>query len=203
MGRRVRAARWAAVVAVCALLLTACGSSDEPAADKPVEATSTPSASATSEAPSPTPEAQPKPTTKPLSRFEDEAPVKVARAWAAAYGTAVNEGDENFASLAAFTTPAGRDRMVGYGAEDAGLFYPGPMPFTPVGVRVDGATATVPMCMWLEGFAVERKSKQPPKPKLVDGVDMVLKKQGQWKVDAVIVAEDVDCSRVSVKGRGW
>jgi hypothetical protein len=77
------------------------------------------------------------------------------------------------------------------------------MPFTPIDVRVDGPTATVPMCMWLEGFALDRKSKQPTKPRLVDGVDMVLKQQGKWKVDAVIVSEGVDCNRVSVKGRGW
>jgi hypothetical protein len=203
MGRRAGAPRAAtALVAVCALL-TACGGSDEPAADQPVEATSTPSQSASSEAPSPTAEAEPKPTAKPLSRFEDEAPVKVARKWAAAFATAVNDRDRELRALAPLTTAEGQVRMVGYGAEDVGLFYPGPLPFTPVGVQVDGTAAQVPMCLWAEGFALDRKTDQPAKPRLVAGGALTMVKQGgAWKVDN-LVEDDVDCSRVNVKGRGW
>jgi hypothetical protein len=200
--RRRAGALCAAAAVVTSSLLAGCGGGDDKAADEPVEASSKPSSTATSEAPSPTPE--PKQTVKPLSRFEDEAPVKVARTWAAQYAQAVNDGDEQLRAIAPLTTAAGLDRMVGYGAEDAGLLYPGPMPFTPVGVKVNGATAEVPMCMWVEGFAVERKSKQPPKPRLVAGTNMHLKKDGgKWKIDAVYSEDSVDCSRVSVKGRGW
>ena len=204
MGRRAGALRPAtALLAVSALLLTACGGSDEPAADEPVKATSTPSPSASSEAPSATPEAEPTPTAKPLSRFEDEAPVKVARTWAAAFATAVNDRDRELRALAPLTTAEGHDRMVGYGAEDAGLFYPGPLPFTPVGVRVDGTAAQVPMCLWAEGFALDRKTKQPAKPRLIGQVALTMVKQGgAWKVDN-LVEDDVDCSRTNVKGRGW
>jgi hypothetical protein len=90
MGRRAYVARAAtALVASCGLL-AACGGSEERAADKPLQASSTPGPTASSEA-SPTPEAEPEPTVKPLSRFEDEAPVRAARAWAAAYGTAAHD----------------------------------------------------------------------------------------------------------------
>jgi hypothetical protein len=200
--RRRAGALGAATLVALSTVLAGCGGSDDDVADEPVEASSTPSATPTSEPPSPTPE--PQPTVKPLSRFEDEAPVKVARTWAAVYAKAVNDRDEQLRALAPLTTPEGLGRMVGYGAEDAGLLYPGPMPFTPVGVRVDGSAATVPMCMWVEGFALDRKSKQPAKAKLVEGVDMELRKQGKgWKVDAVVLADAVDCGRVNVKGRGW
>jgi hypothetical protein len=202
MGRRAYVARAAtALVASCGLL-AACGGSEQRAADKPLEASSTPGPTASSEA-SPTPEAEPEPTVKPLSRFEDEAPVKVARKWAAAFATAVNDRDRELRALAPLTTTEGLDRMVGYGAEDAGLFYPGPLPFTPAGVRVDGAAAQVPMCLWAEGFALDRTTKQPPKPRLVAGAALTMAKQGgTWKVDD-LVADDVDCSRINVKGRGW
>jgi hypothetical protein len=204
MGRRAGTGRAAtALVAACALL-AACGGSGEPAADKPVEASSTPSPSATSEEPSPTAEGEPEPTVKPLSRYEDEAPVKVARRWAEVYATAVNDGDRRLRAIAPYTTPEGQERMVGYGAEDAGLFYPGPLPFTPLDVKVNRSTGTVPMCMWLEGFALDRRTKQPPKPRLVSGANMQLQKQGgKWKIEAVFTAGDLDCSQVSVKGRGW
>ncbi len=203
MGRRVDVSRAAtALVAVCAVL-TACGGSVEPAADEPVKASSAQNPNASSAPGSPAPEAQPKLTAKPLSRFEDEVPVKVARRWAAAFATAVNDGDRELQALAPLTTAEGLDRMVGYGAEDAGLFYPGPLPFTPVDVRVDGTAAQVPMCLWAEGFALERKTKQPPKPRLVAGAALTMAKQGgSWKVDD-LVEDDVDCSRINVKGRGW
>jgi hypothetical protein len=202
MGRRAAARAATAIAATCALL-TACGGSDEPAADQPVEASSTPAPTESSEPASPTREAKPKPSAKPLSRFEEEAPVKAARAWAAAYGTAINDRDESFATLSAHTTAEGRQRMVGYGAEDAGLFYPGPLPFTPVGVRVDGTAAQVPLCLWAEGFALDRKTKQPANPRLVAGGALTMVKQGgRWKVDD-LVEDDVDCSRINVNGRGW
>jgi hypothetical protein len=203
MGRRVGAERSAALVAVVGLLLTACGGSDETAADRPVEASSTPSPSASSEAPTSTPEPEPERTAKPLSRFEDEPPVKVARKWAAAFATAVNDRDRGLGALAPLTTTEGLERMVGYGAEDAGLFYPGPLPFTPVGVQVDGTAAQVPMCLWAEGFALDRTTDQPAKPRLVAGGALTMVKQGgSWKVDD-LVEDNVDCSSINVKGRGW
>ena len=202
MERRAAARAATAIAAACALL-TAGGGSDEPAADQPVAASSTPTPTASSEPASPTPESKPKPAAKPLSRFEDEAPVKVARSWAAAFATSVNERDQELGALAPLTTAEGLDRMVGYGAEDAGLFYPGPLPFTPVGVRVDGTAAQVPLCLWAEGFALDRKTKQPAKPRQIGEVALTMVKQGgRWKVDD-LVADDVDCSRINVKGRGW
>jgi hypothetical protein len=204
MGRRAGAARAAtALVAACALL-TACGGSDEPAADRPVEASTTPSPTASSEEPSPTAETEPKPTVKPLSRFEDEAPVKVARKWARAYATAINDRDPRLRALAPLTTAEGLDRMIGYGAEDAGLFYPGPLPFTPVGVHVQGSAAEVPLCLWAEGFALDRKTKQPAQRRLIAEGKLTMRQAGGgWRVDDLLAEDDVDCGQVSVKGRGW
>ncbi|HET6563475.1 MAG TPA: hypothetical protein VFG72_16520 [Marmoricola sp.] len=201
MRRRAAMRCSATALVVVSTLLAGCGSSDRTTADAPAEPASTPSAAPSSEPPSPTPKGEP--TMKPLSRFEDEAPVKVARKWAVAFATAVNDHDQELRAIAPLTTAEGLDRMVGYGAEDAGLFYPGPLPFTPVGVRAQGDSAEVPMCLWAEGFALDRKTKLPPKPRQIGEVALTLKKQGSaWRVDN-LVADDVDCSRVDVKGRGW
>ncbi len=207
MRRRVGAACAVNAIAV-ATLLAGCGGAGDAAADQPVAPSSTPTATSTSEPPSPTaaPETEPEPerTAKPLSRFEDQAPVQAARAWASAYATAVNDGDRRLRLLAPLTTAEGLDRMVGYGVEDAGLLYPGPLPFTPVGVQVQGGSAEVPMCLWAEGFALDPKTKLPVQPRLIaEGKLTLTRVGGQWSIEDLLAEDDVDCSRVSVRGRGW
>ena len=84
--------------------LTGCGGSEEPAAETtPVEPSSS------SPAPSKTPSKAPKPTVtaKPLSPYEDEKPVEVARSWARAYAESINAGQQGLDRLRPLSTPGG------------------------------------------------------------------------------------------------
>jgi hypothetical protein len=202
---RRRAVTSAAVAVALATVLGGCGGSVDGAVaeDAPATVSSSPSDPPRPSAPPTTP-AEPEPTAEPLSGFEDRPPVRVARAWAEAFATSVNEDDPQLRAVAPLATTDGLQRMVGYGAEDAGLHYPGPLPFTPVGVEVDGDGARVPMCLWAEGFALDRETKQPAMAKLIAGGALLLTKHdGAWIVDDLVSAGDVECSGVAVKGRGW
>jgi hypothetical protein len=199
----VRIARFASVVAGGALLvsgLAACGGDDKAAEDQPVAASSVTSAT-TSATPSATP--SPSPTLKPLSRFEDEPQVKVARRWAAGVARATTAGDRSARAIKPFTTPQGWKRMQGYMAEDMGRLYPGPLPFTPLGVRTTGASGRIPMCIWVGGFTLDPKTKQPDKAPRIVGADLTLKKLGgRWKVDDLLF-QDFSCKKTVVKGRAF
>ncbi len=182
------------------VFLTGCGGSDEPAAESaPVEPSSS------SPAPSTTPSKAPEPTVtaKPLSPYEREKPVQAARAWARAYAEAVNAGQQGLDMLRPLSTPGGMTRFPDLGAEDQGLLYPGPLPFTPTGVDVSGDRAEVAACTWVEGFAQDRATKQPPKPRQVAPSTIVLLRTGtSWKVDD-LAAADGSCASVPVKGIGF
>lgn len=184
-------------------VLVACGGDDSDSAQEPAAPTTTATSETTaSETPTATP--TPSPTLRPLSRFEDRPQVRTARQWATAIARSVNDGDRQLGRVRKWMTVAGHDRMIGYAAEDAGLLYPGPLPFTPTGVRPDGPGRTrVPACMWVEGYAVDRQTKQPTKQRLVVPVDIFLERQqGTWKVDDLLNAE-FDCSKTRVKARAF
>ncbi len=181
-------------------LLAGCGGSDEPAAEAaPVEPSSaSPSPSRTaSKAPRPTV------TARPLSPYEDEKPVQVARAWAGSYARAINARQQGLERIRPLTTPGGMTRFPGLGAEDQGLLYPGPLPFTPTDVDVSGNRAEIAACTWVEGFAQSRATKQPTKPRLVaPSTFVLLRSGGSWKVDDLAVGQG-DCASVPVKGIGF
>ena len=187
--------------ALTVALLAGCGGSDEPAAEStPVESsTSSPTPSkAASKAPEPTV------TAKPLSPYEGEKPVQVARDLGRApTPESINAGQQGLDMLRPLSTPGGMTRFPDLGAEDQGLLYPGPLPFTPTGVDVSGDRAEVAACTWVEGFAQNRATKQPPKPRQVAPSTIVLLRSGaSWKVDDLAVAEG-DCASVPVKGIGF
>ena len=191
----------ALVAALAAASLTACGGDDKAAQDQPVEATSvSPSATTSSAAPTPTPT----PTQRPLSRFEDEPTVKVARKLARAAALSVNKGDRSMNRIRPFVTDAGLSNFRRYFDEDFGRLFPGPLPFTPVGVRdLGGGRAEVPMCVWLDGFTVDKKSKAPVKARnVVAGKFTLVRQGGGWRVDAMI-GENRSCDKTAVKGRAF
>lgn len=185
---------------LAAAFLTGCGGSDEPAAETtPVEPSSS------SPAPSKTASKAPEPTVtaKPLSPYEDEKPVQVARAWAGTYAEAINDGQQQLEMIRPLTTPGGMTRFPDLGAEDQGLLYPGPLPFTPTDVDVSGNRAEIAACTWVEGFAQDRATKQPPKPRLIaPSTFVLLRSGGSWKVDDLAVGQG-DCASVPVKGIGF
>jgi hypothetical protein len=207
MARRPAATVVSATVASGLLLLTAaCGGDESTAAQQqPMGAEST--SPTVSESPSPaeseTPTPSPSPTTQPLSRFEGEPPVVAARAWAAAIGRSINKRQRDLATAKRLMTPAGQERFPRYAAEDFGLYYPGPQPFTPTEVTVHGKQAAIELCWWSQGFAQERKTKLPARKRSIDPARLVLKKKsGRWLVDD-LAAGSGSCSSVPVKGVGW
>lgn len=193
--------RMTATAAAGTLLLlgAACGGEQPGTTQQPVGATST------SATPSPTPveTPSPTPTTRPLSRFEDEPPVIAARKWAAAMARGVNARDRSFKAAAPFMTKAGRERFSSYAQEDFGLRYPGPMPFTPTAVTVNGRSAEVSVCWWAYGFALDPKTKRPADKRKIEPATLFMKKEvGRWKLDDQLLAQG-NCGNVTVKGLGW
>ena len=178
------------------LAVAACGSAEPTTEPETRSATS----ATPSESPSATPSA--KPTKRPLSRFEGRPSVKVARQWAAGVGKAINANDRSMRATAPYST-GDASRFVSYFQNEFGLHYPGPLPFTPVGVRVNGATATVPACVWGGGWGLKPSTNLPVEDRKIHPVEMVLKKAGaSWKLD-LVQGRNGSCSNVPVKGVAW
>jgi hypothetical protein len=179
--------------------LAGCGAAD-PATKGPVSkspTSSTPTPTEASSTPAPTP------TQRPLSRFENTPQVKVMRKWAVAYGHAVNAGDRSLQALAPYSTQTGMQLFPKLGAEDAGTYFPGPQPFTPLRVKVGGGTAVVTSCFWSDGWGQDRQTKLPARKRHIIPADLVFKKQaGHWKLDTVNQGRN-SCSDVPVKGIPW
>jgi hypothetical protein len=197
--RHARHATALLLVTGLGLGVAGCGGSDAAAKDPVSESpsSSTPSATESSTAPSPTP------TAKPLSRFEGQPQVKVMRKWAVAYGKAINANDHSFRGVARFSTSSAMKDLPTQSAEDAGTYFPGPQPFTPVRVRVAGGTAVVSSCLWSDGWGLNPKTKLPARKRNIIPADLVFKKQaGLWKLDAVNAGK-TNCSQVPVKGIPW
>lgn len=174
-----------------------CGQSE---AKTEAPATRSPSSATPSESGTPTP--TPTPTQRPLSRYESTPQVKVIRAWAAGFGKSVNANDRSMKALAPSVTgdPA---RFAGYVDEEFGLYYPGPLPLTPVSVKVTGATASVPTCVWSGGWGQKRATKLPATRKAIIPVKVYLQRAGgAWKVQRAEEGRN-DCSSVPVKGVAW
>lgn len=196
--------RAAGVVLVTALgaSLAGCGGSDEPTSTGPTSAA--PSASP-SESATPSPSASPTATTPALSRFEDQPAVQAARAWAAAVGRDVNNGDHGFATAKPLTVPASRKLIDTYAGEDITkkLQYPGPLPFTPVRVREAGNTVTIVSCLWSSGWGLDPATQKPKDKRVILGADFVMQKSGTaWLLKRNDV-NGIDCSKVNVKGVPW
>lgn len=199
---RQRVVKAVGVTAASALLAVtaACGGEAE-SAPEPVGASS--EGSAPSSTPTVTETPTPTPTERPLSRFEDEPQVVVARKWAAAMARGINAKDRSFKAAAPFMTKAGRERVNPDAEPDIGLRYPGPMPFTPTDVTVNGRRAEVSVCWWALGFALDAKTKRPADKRKIEPATLFVKKEGnRWKVDDLLSAQG-DCSKVPVKGVAW
>jgi hypothetical protein len=198
--RRPRLALLAAPVAA-ALLLAGCGGND----DDPAPATSptpTPSVTATP-TPTPTPTASSSPVA--ASGFEDRAPVKAVRKWAAAVGKAVNAHDTSMSSISATATANGREVTAQVVASDLDKKYtwPGPQPLTPVSVKVSGGSADVTACYLTRGWSVDPATGDRVTKKKVEAAKFTLAREdGRWKVDGVYSGK-ADCGGVDVPEVLW
>jgi hypothetical protein len=182
------------------VILGAAGCGNAPTTQAPSSRTTssspTPSASATSASPSPTE------TARPLSPYEARPQVKVIRKWAAGFGRSVNDNDHAMTALAPVVTGDPK-RFASYVSQEFGLFYPGPLPLTPTGVRVSGPKATVPTCVWSGGWGQKRSTHLPATKRAIIPVDVFVKKVGgAWKVDGAQQSRR-SCSDVPVKGVAW
>ena len=128
--------------------------------------------------------------------------MKALRAWSAAYAKSINARDYKFAAARPYLTSSGLALMGAISPSDRGLYFPGPLPFTPTKVTVSGETAVVLTCAWSTGWAQNRKTKLPAQPRRVDSVQFTLKQSNGWKLDSAGSTKG-SCSSVSVKGVGW
>jgi hypothetical protein len=194
---------WGASVLVASalsgcLVLSSCGGSDDATADEPAAASSS-AAPSTSDSASPSPEPEP----EPLSRFEDDPAVKAARAWAAAAARSITAGQRDLARAKPFMTANGQRVIPPLAADEIGLKYPGPVPFSPTAVDHAGDKATVQVCFWSAGFGLDRKTGQPAHAREVIPMQFAMVRQGgTWKIDA-FYSSQASCAKVPVKGVGF
>lgn len=191
--RRTLAALVAAPVAA-ALLLSGCSGDAEPA--PAATPTATPSETVT-------PTSTPTPSATPLSSFEDRPQVKVIRRWAAAAAADLSNSDREMTASRVFLTegavPRFRKDVMG---EDFDKDYPGPIPFTPVAVKVKGKSAQVFACLQAEGWGLNRKTGRPAEKRRIMGAEFdLVQSKGHWTIDHLYdVTGSVDCKGVKVEG---
>lgn len=138
-------------------------------------------------------------TTVARSNLEDRPPVKAMRAWASAVRTEVNNRSSSHAPTRALSTKRGARTIPDAYAQDYGLRYRGPLPFTPLAVEVSGGTAKVPACVQSSGWAVNG-SGLSPQDNALSAVTFVLKRTGgRWKMDR-LTGRQQSCADVDVKG---
>jgi hypothetical protein len=201
MGRTRRASVLVASALSGSLLLASCGGGDDASADEPTDVSSASAAPTASATPTPTKTSRPAP--EPLSRFEGDPAVKAARAWAAAAARSITAGQEDLARAKPYMTPNGQRVIPPLAADEIGLEYPGPVPFTPTSVDHAGSGATLQVCFWSAGFGLDRKTGQPAHAREVIPMQFAMVRQGgSWKIDAFYSSKS-SCSKVPVKGVGF
>lgn len=200
--KRLRRQGGAATAAVLALaMLASCGADDEPQ-DEPEGVPTASSSPSPTESASPSPTPTETPTARPLSRFEDQPPVKAARRWAAAVAQDITEGSTNLPRSSRFTTADAATRFPAITAEDMGLRYPGPLPFTPTRVDVSGRSAAVTVCLWAQGWGVDPETGQSEQARTIRPNVLRLVREGRaWKMDRLEAASH-SCDGVRVRGVG-
>jgi hypothetical protein len=194
MGRTWGASVLVASALTGCLALSSCAGGEDTSADEPTTSSSSTAPSA-SESPGPTPE--------PLSRFEGDPAVKAARAWAAAAARSITAGQSDLARAKPFMTANGQRVIPPLAADEIGLKYPGPVPFSPTAVDHAGDKATVQVCFWSAGFGLDRQTGQPAHAREVIPMQFAMVRQGgTWKIDA-FYSSQASCSKVPVKGVGF
>ena len=107
----------------------------------------------------------PKATPKlgPLSAFEGDPAVKDLRAYYVAAARALNTRNFRLPALVALSTPARAARHSTLFESEVGLFHPGPMPLTPVGVRpVTAVHKQVLLCAIVDGWSLTKPAAGRP-----------------------------------------
>ena len=130
--------------------------------------------------------------------------MKAARAWAAAAARSINDGARTtWRAVEALHDPERPAGLPPLAADEFGLYYPGPLPFTPTSVDHAGSEATLDVCFWSAGFGLDRKTGQPSHAREVIPMQFAMVRQGgSWKINA-FYSSQASCSKVPVKGVGF
>jgi hypothetical protein len=170
------------VAAVLAAGLLAACSSGSGGVVAPPTATPVP---ASSSAPSPsTSSATASPSPTALSAFEGDPAVKALRMHYVGLAKLVNARSDKVPELRRTSTTERLKVVVGLFRPEFGDRYPGPIPFTPLGVTHDSASRTrVVYCVLSDGWLQDPKTGKPTLPRKVEhGVATVTLSGGSWKV---------------------
>ena len=208
--RRFAALRSGVAAGVLALTASACGGSAKTpvvaAPTSPIRSQAdTPSSSpatATTPAKTVTPP-KAKPTLAALSAYENDPAVKDLRAYYVAAARAVNARNFQLPALVALSTQGRAARHPTVFGPDVGLFTPGPLPFTPLGVRtVAAGHKQVVYCDISDGWALTSKGGRPARPfRLSAARSDQLLVRGHWIVDHIRAAEGTSCNGVTIVKR--
>lgn len=125
--------------------------------------------------------------------------MKTMRAFYAAVARAINARNLRHPALDAMSTAKRQARNEILFDSELGNRAPGPVPFTPIGVRSNGSTArTVLACVLGDGFTLDPKTDRPAHPRVVRAIQAELVEVGgRWKVDR-LTRSDFSCTGVEV-----
>lgn len=208
--RRSAAVRCGVAAGVLTLTASACGGSAKmPAVAAPVSPIPTqavavsPSPASVTTPPNTVTAPRGKPKLAPLSVYEGDPAVKDLRAYYVAAARALNARNFGLPALVALSTPARAARHPTVFKGDVGLFTPGPLPFTPLGVRtVAAGHKQVIFCEIEQGWVLTKRGGRPARPfRLLALKSDQLLTRGHWIVDHIRTAEGTSCAGVTIVKR--
>lgn len=127
------------------------------------------------------------------------------RAFAIQAARTVNTGHEIDTKLRALITPVVAKNIGYITGPDVGLYYPGPVPFTPVSVKIVSATERqMNLCFVAKGFAEKPSTKRPAAPLMLLRVDGgAVLTGGRWKVSTFYSSNAFSCTGVTIPRPLW
>ncbi len=201
MRQDVRAGTVAVLAAVtlgaagCSAILRDDSPPPTPSVAAPTSATPSPALSTPT--PTVTPSATPT-AALPTSRFEERPQVQAARGWATAVARAINDDDRDLGPARSLMTSHGRTVLPPLFTAEFGRFYPGPVPFTPTAVSVQGSRAEISICLTSAGFS-RIKGSATTDARRVDAARITfVRTDGSWEVDE-LQSRTGSCAKVTVE----
>jgi hypothetical protein len=192
-------------MAAAALALVGCGQgvaeTSPPAGSIPPGSTP-PADTAALTTTSVTPAAQGDPvvTGTPDGRWEQDPAVQALRLHYLGSAKAVNQSSTDIPELHKSSTARRFSRLDAIWRPEYGYRYPGPIPFTPLGVSAEsGTTRVVALCVLAKGWLRNPNTGLPAQPRQVErGSATVVREAGGWRVDSIRSAEG-SCDGVPIE----
>lgn len=126
-------------------------------------------------------------------------------AWFAAAAKAINAKKYDTPALDALMTPAFRARLKLMLSSDIGLYYPGPVPSSPITVvDKEPGLRFIETCDVVDGYAQDPKTHKPAHPfHEVAGEVRMQQLNGKWVLQDWIAAPSRSCKGVHVPTPSW